>query len=74
MQQPVPMQQVPTSQPVTAPNPNYQQPQMAQAPHGTVQQQPQPVPQQQVAPAPAPPVQEPEKPKEVETAELISFD
>lgn len=81
MQQPVPMQQMPPGPPVTAApgmmppqqNPNYPQPQMAQMQpnQGVVQQQAPPIVQQQPAPQPAP---EPEKPKEVETAELISFD
>lgn len=71
IQQPVPMQQ--QMPPVTnaaapgmmpAQNPNYQQPQMTQMPQN-------PVPQPSVTQQPAP---EPEKPKEVETAELISFD
>lgn len=74
IQQPVPLQQVPTSQPPgMAPpqnNQNYQQ-QMPQAPQVTIPQPPPSVvQQQQVDP---PPAQEPEKPKEVETAELITF-
>lgn len=50
--------------------PNYQQPQMTQAPQ-VAAQQPAPPSQQAQPPAPEP---APEKPKEVETAELISFD
>lgn len=71
---PMPGQPVPTTAPGMMPqqpqqNPNYQQPQMPQQ-----QQAPQAIAQQQPPPTQIVQQAEPEKPKEVEVAELISFD
>lgn len=88
MQQPVPIQHSQPQQPMPGhqtitsdagmmpPQPNYQQPHMVQQPQVAPQipqAQSNPVVAQQPQQAPVAPA-EPEKPKEVETAELISFD